>query len=218
MDLMADAKTILKWRSYFFDEGEPEIKTGFLPWLGKATEEADDVNALTVAIREAVKNGTMRHEARLPVFTIRVMKSNDAEVRRNRLYHLKLMFPEDVAPDRIHQDRTKPKSRPTDKGPEEEDAVHSTVNFVNRTFCVVNFLHFVKSCQRFSSDLSSGSILRCKHQRLVIVFLAHKLTFPQCLSAICAAGCRFKNIHIHMFPTIPIGITCSAIINHIQPR
>jgi hypothetical protein len=30
---------ILKWRSYFFDEGEPEIKTGLLPWLGKAIEE-----------------------------------------------------------------------------------------------------------------------------------------------------------------------------------
>jgi hypothetical protein len=40
-DLMVDAKEILKWRSYFFDEGEPEIKTALLQWLGKATEETD---------------------------------------------------------------------------------------------------------------------------------------------------------------------------------
>jgi hypothetical protein len=44
-----DAKMTLKWRSYFFDEGEPEIKTQMLRWLGKATEEMDNVNALTVA-------------------------------------------------------------------------------------------------------------------------------------------------------------------------
>jgi hypothetical protein len=35
---MADAKTILKRRTHLFDEGEREIKTSFLPWLGKAIE------------------------------------------------------------------------------------------------------------------------------------------------------------------------------------
>jgi hypothetical protein len=116
---MADAKTTLKWRNCFFDESEPEITTGFLPWLGKVTEAADDFNALTVAIREAVKDGTIRHEARLPVLAVGGMESNDGIVRRNRLYHVKLMLVEDVVSDRIHQDRTKAKSRPTDKGSEE---------------------------------------------------------------------------------------------------
>jgi hypothetical protein len=48
-DLMADAKIILKWRSYFFGEGEPEIKTGLLSWLGEAIEETDNANGLTIA-------------------------------------------------------------------------------------------------------------------------------------------------------------------------
>jgi hypothetical protein len=39
------------------------------------------------------------------------------------------MLFEDVASDRIHQDHTKPKSRPTDKGPEDEDGVRATINF-----------------------------------------------------------------------------------------
>jgi hypothetical protein len=48
-DLMAHANMIMKRHSYFFDEAEPEIKTELLPWLGKATEEMDNVSALTVA-------------------------------------------------------------------------------------------------------------------------------------------------------------------------
>jgi hypothetical protein len=71
---MADAKTILKRGTHLFDEGEREIKTGFLPWLGKVIEGAADVHALTVAIREAVMNGTMRHEARMPVLTVHGIK------------------------------------------------------------------------------------------------------------------------------------------------
>jgi hypothetical protein len=43
--MMADAKMILKWRSYFFDEGEPEIKTRLLPWLGKATDTPQNKTA-----------------------------------------------------------------------------------------------------------------------------------------------------------------------------
>jgi hypothetical protein len=76
-----------------------------------------------------VKNGTIRHKARLPVLMVRAMESNDAEVQKNRLYRLKLRLVEDVASDRIHQDNIKPKNRPTDKLPEEEDGVGATINF-----------------------------------------------------------------------------------------
>jgi phage baseplate assembly protein W len=124
-----------KWRIDFFDEGEREIKTGFGPWLGKAIDEMADVHALTVAIREAVKNGTMRHEARMAVLVIHAMESNDTEVQRDRLHRLKLMLSEDVASDKIHQGRTKPKRRSTNKGPEEEEGVRATVNFAIKLFC-----------------------------------------------------------------------------------
>jgi hypothetical protein len=79
-DLMVDAKTILKRRIYLFDEGERELKTSLVLWFGKATEEKTDVQALTAAVREAVKNGTMRHEARMPVLRVHAMESNGAEV------------------------------------------------------------------------------------------------------------------------------------------
>jgi hypothetical protein len=79
-ELMADAQTILKRHIYLFDEGERELKTSLVLWLGKETEEETDVHALTVAIPEAMKNGPMRHEARMPVLRVHVMESKDAEV------------------------------------------------------------------------------------------------------------------------------------------
>jgi hypothetical protein len=79
-DMMADAKTILKRDIYFFDEGERELKTSWVLWFGKATEEKTDGHALRAAICEAVKNGTVRHEVRMPVLRVHAMESNDAEV------------------------------------------------------------------------------------------------------------------------------------------
>jgi hypothetical protein len=146
-DLMVDAKTILKRRIYVFDEGEREIKTRFLPWLRKAIEEAADVHALTVAIRETVKNWTMCHEARMPVLTVHAMESNDTELRRGTLHRLKLMLSEDVASDKIHQSCIKPKRRPTDKGPEAEEGVRATVNFTIELF--VQLIHSLEGIVNF---------------------------------------------------------------------
>jgi hypothetical protein len=90
---------------------EREIKTMLLPWLGKATEEAEEVRALRREIGEAVKKGTISHEAKKRVLTANAKESNDAKARRNRLYHLGLMFAEDLASEKIRQARAQGTSK-----------------------------------------------------------------------------------------------------------
>jgi hypothetical protein len=89
-------------------------------------EEAGDIHASTVGIREAVKRGTISREAKMRVLPVHEIESKDAEVRRGRLHHLILMLIEDLTSDKIRQ--TRAKKRPTDQAPEDEDGAEANSN------------------------------------------------------------------------------------------
>ena len=96
-DLMGDAISLLERRGYFYDEVEKEIETQFLPWLGKAMEEASDSRALSDAICNTVIQSTLTYEARMRAVCARESEQNADSVHDRRKAMLRRMLIEDVA-------------------------------------------------------------------------------------------------------------------------
>jgi hypothetical protein len=123
-DLMGDAISLLERRRYFYDEVEREIATAFLPWLGKAMEEAQGVYRLTSEISSTVRKRTIEYEQSLKGANEKQLEGKHIETRRTKLVRLRQVLVEDLAAAKIRT-AMKGKKR-VKKSTEEEDAAERT--------------------------------------------------------------------------------------------
>jgi hypothetical protein len=119
-DLMGDAISLLERRGYFYDEVEKEIEATFLPWIGKAMEEAKDVHELTTEISKTVRRRTLALEVSMKQGNEQQLDAAELDERKKRLVELRKVFVEDRGAAKIRI-AMKGKKR-VRKSNEEEDA------------------------------------------------------------------------------------------------
>jgi hypothetical protein len=95
VDLMMDTISLLERRGYFYDEVESEIKTMFLPWLGRAMVEAKETQELTDAIIARVEEATASYDDALKKTAVAEGERLDSEGRAQKLASLRQMLIED---------------------------------------------------------------------------------------------------------------------------
>jgi hypothetical protein len=124
VDLMSDAISLLERRGYFYDEVEREIETVFIPWLGRAMEEAKENRALIEAIVSKVEEKTVMYDEQLKEEAVSQTEDAQIEGREHRLAILRQMYVEDRGAVTIRKAlqgrKKKPKART-----EEEDQTDS---------------------------------------------------------------------------------------------
>jgi hypothetical protein len=124
VDLMMDAMSLLERRGYFYDEVESEISVKFIPWLGKAMEEARENQALKNAIVARVEVMTVTYDGNLRETAAQEHEGTQIDGQVEKLAILRQMYVEDRGARKIRT-ALAGRKRKTKQPVEEEDQTDS---------------------------------------------------------------------------------------------
>lgn len=119
-DLLGDAISLLELRGYFYDEVEREIETQFIPWLGKAMEEASETRVLTEEIQKKLNEIVIQRESECRTENATEINAMDEEALQKKRTLLRQMLIEDLAGHKI-RDALRDHRKKTQPAQEEED-------------------------------------------------------------------------------------------------
>jgi hypothetical protein len=122
-DLIGDALKILDARGYFYDEVERAIEINFMPWLGQAMGNPEEVRRLSNAIVKRVNDATVAYDDKLRTEIEQQIDVTEQKVQTDKNVVLRQMFVEDLASLKIRAARAAAKPQ-KDHG-EEEDESHA---------------------------------------------------------------------------------------------
>jgi hypothetical protein len=128
IDLIGETISLLERRGYFYDEVEREIEGKFLPWLGRAMDEAAETHALTDAIVAKVGAATAAFEHDMRSKNDKAIDAIELEERQGRRGILRQMFIEDRGAAKIRKALEGTKKTKRQAGREEEDETDSSAN------------------------------------------------------------------------------------------
>jgi hypothetical protein len=118
-DLIGDALKILDRRGYFYDEVERAIEVNFMPWLGQAMADPEEVHRLSSALVKRMKEAAVLYDDKARTEIEQQIEMREQKVQTDRNVVLRQMFVEDLGSLKIRAARAS--AKPKKNHGEEED-------------------------------------------------------------------------------------------------